>query len=273
MEKIMLFIPMYNCSKQITKVLDQFDDTVLKYIKEIVVINNRSTDDGEKVVKNYIAHTKMKSKITLLRNDENYGLGGTHKVAFQYAMDHGYDYAIVLHGDNQGNIKDFLPYLESKDYQNYDSYLGARFQKGSRLINYSKFRTFGNRVYNILFSIVTHKKIYDLGSGLNMYKVDSLRNYYYLKFPDNLTFNYCMVMAIHYYKQNVKFVPISWSEDDQVSNVKMFSQARRVLAMLFSYFIHHKKFMERDLREHPDYKYTAKVIATNKEKSKNEKNR
>lgn len=54
--------------------------------------------------------------VTLLRNDENYGLGGSHKVAFDYALNNAYDYVVVLHGDDQGSIANLLPYLRSREY-------------------------------------------------------------------------------------------------------------------------------------------------------------
>lgn len=270
MNKIMVFIPMYNCEKQITRVLNQFDSEVCQFIDEVLVVNNRSTDQGELVVRDFVKGVTSTTKFSLVRNNENYGLGGSHKTAFSYAMQNGYDFVVVLHGDDQGSVKDLLPYLKNKDYANYDSYLGARFQKGSRLENYSAFRTFGNRVYNLLFSIVVRKKIYDLGSGLNMYKVSSLNDKYYLKFPDNLTFNYCMVMAINYYKQNVKFFPISWREEDQVSNVKMVSQAKKVLYMLFQYAINRKKFIKSEQRNNPEFQYKAQLIVSNVGEHNNE---
>ena len=48
-------------------------------------------------------------------------------------------------------------------------------------------------------------------------------------------FNYCMVLAIGYYNQVVRFWPISWKETDQVSNVKMASQSVKTLKLLFDY--------------------------------------
>ena len=134
--------------------------------------------------------------------------------------------------------------------------------KKSKLIGYSKFRTFGNKVYNLLFSMVVHKKIYDLGSGLNMYSTKILKSRYYYKFPDILTFNYCMVLAINYYNQNVKFFPISWREEDQVSNVKMTSQALNVLKMLFKYMFNHK-YIHNEFRDNIIGKYTSKEITEN----------
>lgn len=256
-EKILLFIPGYNCEKQIVRVLAQLDEEVMQYINEIIFVNNRSTDNTEKVVLEYKNEHKL--PLHVLRNDDNYNLGGSHKVAFDYAMKNKFDYVIILHGDDQGNIKDLLPVLKSGEYKEHDCMLGARFMKGSVLGGYSKFRTFGNRVYNRLFSIGVHKRIYDLGSGLNMYSTKMLENKFYHKFPDRLTFNYCMILASNYYKQDIKFFPISWREDDQVSNVKMTSQALNVLKMLFKYMFN-KKYITKEFREKIIDEYTSKEI-------------
>ncbi|WP_455541851.1 glycosyltransferase family 2 protein [Intestinibacter sp.] len=257
-DKILLFIPGYNCEKQIARVLGQLKGEVTQFIEETIVVNNRSIDNTESVVMDYIKNQDL--NIKLLRNCENYGLGGSHKVAFNYAKQNGFDYVIVLHGDDQGDIGDLLSILKNKTYRNYDCCLGARFKKGSKLKGYSKFRTFGNIVYNMVFSVLLWKPIYDLGSGLNMYKVDIFKEEFYFKFPDNLSFNYCMVMATNYYKQNIMFFPISWREEDQVSNVKLANQAIFVIKMLLSYFFNKKKFMNEEHREIQHKNYNSDII-------------
>ena len=122
MSKILLFIPMYNCEKQIPRVLGQLTDEVCSYLSEVIVVNNRSTDGGEQVAADYLKQRNLPIKAKVLRNDDNYGLGGSHKVAFQYAMDHGFDYVIVLHGDDQGDISNILPYLKNREYEQYDCF-------------------------------------------------------------------------------------------------------------------------------------------------------
>lgn len=117
---------------------------------------------------------------------------------------------IVSHGDDQGDVSNILPYLKSREYEAYDCFLGARFMKNSKLQGYSKFRTFGNRVYDFLFSVGCGYKVNDFGPGLNMYKVTILKDKFYVKYKDNLIFNYCMVMGSAYYKHKVKFFPIIW---------------------------------------------------------------
>lgn len=264
MNKILLFIPMYNCERQIIRVLGQLTDEICSYLQEVIIINNRSTDGGENVVQKYLSKNNLPIKTSLLRNDDNYGLGGSHKVAFQYAIDNGFDYVIVLHGDDQGDISNILPYLKNKEYEKYDCFLGARFMKNSQLQGYSKFRTFGNYVYDFLFSIGCGYKIYDLGSGLNMYRVSILKGKFYLKYKDNLIFNYCMIMGSAYYKHKVKFFPITWREDDQVSNVKMVNQAITVLKLLGSYVVNKKRFLQSEHRDKIVDDYQAKTIFTNK---------
>ena len=262
-DKILLFIPGYNCEKQITRVLAQLDSEVLSYISKIIMVNNRSTDNTEQAVMDYGEQHK-ELDLALLRNDDNYILGGSHKVAFSYAIENHYDYVIVLHGDDQGDIHDILPVLKSGEYKKHDSCLGARFMKGSKLIGYSTIRILANRGFNLLFSIVCGRGIKDLGSGLNLYKVDTLKNGYYKKYPDKLYFNDVMILATSYYKQDIHFFPITWKAEDQVSNVKQFAFGRELLKMAFSYFFNRKNYMNREMREKVVKEYTYKVVYENK---------
>ena len=259
MDKILLFVPMYNCEKQIVRVLEKIS-YVGKYFSEVIIVNNRSTDNGEQAVKEYFENHETFVKVKLLRNNANYGLGGSHKVAFRYAMDHAFDYIVVLHGDDQGNILDIVPYIDNEDYKRYDCLLGARFLKDSKLVGYSKFRTFGNRVYNLLFSIGTGYKIYDLGAGINMYKTSALKDQFYFKYKDNLMFNYCLILGSIHYKLNMKYFPIIWSEEDQVSNVKIVNQAVTVLKLLVSYVFNKERFLNAEHRDIVVETYSAEVV-------------
>ena len=257
-DRILLFIPAYNCEKQIGRVLESLKGEPEEYFKSIIVVNNRSTDGTEKAALEF-KNNNPGLDVHVLRNHENYGLGGSHKVAFDYALKKGFDYVVVLHGDDQGNIRDFIPMLKKRIYRKYDCILGARFMRGSRLVGYSLLRTVGNMIYDFLFALVTGRRVFDLGSGLNMYSTKMLRNRFYHRFPDNLTFNYCMVMALDYYNQYERYYPISWSETDQVSNVKLGSQGIKVLKMLWDYFTDREQIC-REYREKPVDSYEAEEV-------------
>lgn len=260
MDKILLFIPMYNCEKQIVRVLGQLRGEVLDYLSEVILVDNRSTDRGEEAVREYLEARPLDIPVRLLRNRDNYGLGGSHKVAFQYAAEHGFEYLVVFHGDDQGEIKDLLPVLRKQIYRKYDCCLGSRFIYGSKRKGYSLFRTAGNLAYNLLFSLVLGKEIYDLGSGLNMYRTGMFRDKFYLKFPDNLTFNCYMLFAAHCYKHKMLFFPIVWKEEDQVSNVKMFKQARETFFMAVSYFFGREAYLKKEFRQKKVDEYLSDCV-------------
>ena len=135
--------------------------------------------------------------------------------------------------------------------------------KGSRLVNYSSFRIFGNICFNILFSICLFKPLYDLGGGLNIYSTTMLKNRFWEKFPDALTFNYLMTMAADFYRQKYMFFPLTWKEEGQVSNVKVSSQALDLLKKLFLYLLNKKDFIVAEHRSCIIDDYKSNLIYTN----------
>ena len=257
--RILVFIPMYNCAGQIGRVIAQFDAATQHRFAKLIVVDNRSPDDGLQVVQAAIK-TLQGIEVEVLRNRENYGLGGSHKVAFSHAIDHGFSHVVVLHGDDQGSIADLVPLIDRGEHLTADCLLGARFMRGSRLQGYSTFRTFGNRVFNLLYSLAAGKRLFDLGSGLNLYAVAALRDKGWLSFPDDLTFNYYMILASAAKKWRWQFFPLLWREEDQRSNVKMTRQAFKVARILLSYVFRRRHFLSADWRARAIADYQAETI-------------
>jgi len=258
-QKILVFIPAYRCASQITRVIEQFDARVQAWVDTVMVVDNQSPDNTLEAAIERGKAVLNHCNFIAWRNDDNYGLGGSHKAAFRYAVEHGFDHLVVLHGDDQADIRDLIPQLEAGAHLDVDCLLGARFMRGSRLKGYSRFRTFGNRVYNSLFSLVAMRAIHDLGSGLNVYRLAAYRDFYYKTFPDDLTFNYVMLLGSYYRKQRVRFFPISWREEDQRSNVKLFQQAFKVLGLLAGYGLRRGAFLAAELRAKAFASYTGQV--------------
>ncbi|MBI2825246.1 MAG: glycosyltransferase family 2 protein [Planctomycetia bacterium] len=255
-ERILVFVPMYNCAPQIPRALQQFDVATQSLVDEILVVDNRSQDNGVAAAQQALANLRH-VRTTLVRNVENYGLGGSHKVAFNYALDHGYDYVIVLHGDDQARVADLVPYLRGGAHRECDQLLGARFGQQSRLVGYSRLRTWGNHVFNGLFSLACGRWLADLGSGLNMYAMSALRDRDYLRYADDLTFNYYAILTAAAGQARLRFVPISWREEDQRSNVKMTRQALRMCGILAQFVFSRRRFLTRSfsLRAPDSYRY------------------
>lgn len=258
-ERVLVFIPAYRCQAQITRVIGQFDAEVQALVDTVIVVDNISPDGTLQAAIDTAAAINN-CRFIAWKNDDNYGLGGSHKAAFRYALEEGYEYLVVLHGDDQADIHDLIPALKEQKHRKVDCLLGARFMKGSRLIGYSKFRTLGNRVYNVLFGLVANKRVYDLGSGLNLYRLDAFKDFYYKKFPDDLTFNYVMLLASFHRKQDVEFFPISWREEDQASNVRLFRQAFKVLGLLGGCLFESNAFFDKEMRNKVVSSYSGKIV-------------
>jgi glycosyltransferase involved in cell wall biosynthesis len=232
-DRILVFIPMYNCAPQIGRVVAQLSGRIKPFIGEVIVLDNGSRDGGPEVARD--ALQKIDGlRWRVARNRENYNLGGSHKAAFDYAIDNGFSHVIVLHGDDQADVDDFVDALGAGLHRRYDSLLGARFMPGARLHGYSLYRIIGNYGLNILCGAMVLRWIADQGSGLNLYKTDYLKSRFYRPFADTLIFPNQMFFYGVAANSPYRFVPISWREEDQISNAKAFSQAFQVLNLVWN---------------------------------------
>ena len=81
----------------------------------------------------------------------------------------------------------------------------------------------GNRIFNWIFSLFRGFRIYDIGSGLNVYRVSSLPLNEIKKWPNHIIFCIQLLFCFCSNKKKPRLEPISWHEKDQVSNAKGLS--------------------------------------------------
>ena len=259
-DRILLFIPCYNCAPQIGRVLGRVKGEVARRIDEVLVLDNGSKDGTVEAA--IASASKVAAKrVIVARNRDNYNLGGSHKAAYAYAGEHGFSHVVTLHGDDQGDVRDLLPLLKSGAHRESDACLGARFMAGAKVANYSMFRVIGNRVFNAIFSLAARKRITDLGSGLNVLARSAFLDPAIKRLPDDLYFNPYLLLHLIASGKSVAFFPISWREDDQVSNVKMVSQALRTLRAPLLFAFARRRFREMDFRDRKRRQYRFDVIA------------
>jgi glycosyltransferase involved in cell wall biosynthesis len=253
---------MYNCERQIRRAVAQFNDpAVARHFAGLLCVDNQSTDGTETAAAEALAACPVAGRY-LLRNDSNYGLGGSHKVAIDFARRHGFDQLAVLHGDDQGHVADLLPHLPRMEAEGLDALLGARFMSGSRLVGYSWLRTAANHVFNWIFSIVAGRRLHDLGSGLNCFSLAHFTDDFHKKYRDDLTFNYYLILGLALRRAHFEFFPLTWREDDQVSNAKLVRQGLRMLQLLWLRLRDRRQFLEGEHRDTPRTAYPSSQVAT-----------
>ncbi|MBR3225739.1 MAG: glycosyltransferase family 2 protein [Atopobiaceae bacterium] len=220
----LLAITCYNCEPQIGRVLGKITPELADRMSEVMVIDNRSEDrTAEKALE--VVRTGRIPNLHVYRNKENYSLGGSHKVAFLHALDMGATHVVILHGDDQADPADIPALLDVVETGVCTTALGSRFNRKSRLFGYDWKRILGNRVLNVVYTVLTMRYVEDLGSGLNVFAVSDMDMLRLLNFADRLTFNFELLLDL--IDRGVKFayVPITWREEDQVSNARNFNIA------------------------------------------------
>lgn len=253
---LMVFIPMFRCRRQIPRVIARTAAAGAGLIGRIVVVDNRSDEGSVEAAVEALSAVDVPA--TVLRNDANYNLGGSHKVAFDHALAHGFAQVAVVHGDDQADFADLVPLLRDGSTDGYDCVLGSRFMRGARRQGYAWHRTAGNLAFNALFSLSTLRRISDLGSGLNLFRTAWLADGFYRTLADDLTFNNHLLLAMVARRARVRFFPISWREEDQVSNVRLFRQAWRTLGIVGGYALRRGGYLRTDRARHAAY--TAQVV-------------
>lgn len=255
--KVLVAIPCYQCEPQIPRVLRQFTPALLERLTEVIVVDNHSGDKTAEVAVQTLQDLESQldtSKFRVLRNVENYNLGGSFKIIVEYAWRGGFDFLVLLHGDDQARvveIGELLDRLESNP--TLDVIYGARFMKDSKLVNYSKVREWGNRAINLMFTLTTLRRVYEIGSGLNLYRVSTLPQEMVHSFPDHLAFDVDLLLNTIEQKMNIEFHPITWLEEDQVSNARNVRVGLDVLSILLNWRIGRKRAYKVEPR-HREYR-------------------
>ena len=242
--RILVFVPMYQCERQIARVLERIDRHLSPWVHEVAVIDNGSRDRSRAAAT--AALTGLSIPGILLLNDDNYNLGGSHKVAFNHAIAGHFDWVVVVHGDDQADPADLIPLLEAGAFgQDNDALLGSRFSMGSSRSGYAMHRVLGNHVFNLIFTLAAQRMVADLGSGLNAFRVGWLREHRWSNLADDLTFNIHFLLTLIANRARFQYFPISWREEDQVSNVRLLRQAWRTMGMAWGYLIGGKAYLSK----------------------------
>ena len=236
---VCLVIPVYNCEKQVTRLLEKLTPGVLKHLAEIIVIDNGSSDRTVQNARQVLRKLPITSRIIV--NSKNLNLGGTLKRGITHAIVKHHTHAMVLHGDDQANPKDFELVLSTLYKSTSNLIIGARFHPESQLIGYSLIRKIGNRVLNVLFHLVTGQKVNDLIAGLNIYNLNYFRDFHFQSYPNDLTFDVHVLLRALHEKASIEFVPIVWVEEDQKSNAKIYKQGWIILKLLLVYSLKRSK--------------------------------
>ncbi|OGK15106.1 glycosyl transferase [Candidatus Roizmanbacteria bacterium RIFCSPHIGHO2_01_FULL_39_12c] len=171
-----IVISVYNEEKYLKKILDKvIASNSLGLKKDVIVINDGSTDRSERVIKEQIVKLAKKNinvNFNLLKNKKNKGKGAALKQGFISSKG---DIVLVQDADLEYDPNDYpvllVPFLQ----QNADVVYGSRFisAKPHRVLYFWHY--LGNMLITTLSNMLTNLNLTDIETGYKIFKGELIR--------------------------------------------------------------------------------------------------
>ena len=229
--RIGLFILCYNIETQIRGTLRAIPPAVYDRADAVLLIDNHSTDRTVAVSREAIGKFGL-TKIEVIENPRNLGYGGSHKVAFDALIRAGMDYALLYHGDGQGDPEALAQLIQWCEKRRYDFIIGSRFlSPGGLSAEYPWSRRLANLVLVSLQSWVSGMRITDPGSGQVAYSLQLLRSVPYHDLTDEFHFTPQLLLWCSRRPVVCKEIPVAWGSV-LVSSVNVWRHGWSMLRLL-----------------------------------------
>ena len=188
-----IIIPAFNEEEGIEKVLAQLKSLNVGENKEIIVVDDCSTDQTFQMA-------SIKG-VKVIHHEQNLGYGAALKTGIRNARN---DIIVIIDADGSYPIKD-IP-LISKNMEHADMVVGARIGKKVHIpILRKPAKWFINKLANRLSGI----KIPDLNSGFRAMRKDKIERFFSI-LPDSFSFTTTITLAFLTNGYSVKYIPIEY---------------------------------------------------------------
>ena len=137
MSKTTVVIPCYKVAAHIEQVLQTLPDCV----DEIILVDDCSPDNTGEVLERL---SQQDSRIAVIRNPKNMGVGGAMTAGFKEALHRGCDIVVKLDGDGQMDSSRITEMVQALENEDYDFVKGNRFFDKFALRKMPQVRKIGN---------------------------------------------------------------------------------------------------------------------------------
>lgn len=129
MKKLSIIIPVFNEARTVHLILNKIEHVILSQniVKEIIIVDDCSTDDTLEVVKNYIS-THIELPIELLQHNKNKGKGASLQTGIKNSIG---DYIIIQDADLEYDPNEYNILLQPILDGHADVVYGSRFMGGN----------------------------------------------------------------------------------------------------------------------------------------------
>jgi glycosyltransferase involved in cell wall biosynthesis len=217
--KIGILVVAYNAVDTLAAVLDRIPADFRSKVTEVVVSDDASQDSTYLVGLGYSQTSDL--PITVIRQPENLGYGGNQKAGYRYAIDHGLDVVVLLHGDGQYAPESLPELVAPLERGEADAVFGSRMMiKGAaRRGGMPLYKFVGNRILSTFENAALGSELTEFHSGYRAYSVEALRQVPFERNSDGFNFDTQIIIQLHDAQKRVLEVPIPTYYGDEISHV------------------------------------------------------
>jgi glycosyltransferase involved in cell wall biosynthesis len=201
----------------------------------VVVCDDASGDCTYAVGKEYQADGDL--PLTVIRRPRNLGYGGNQKAAYKWAIEHGLDIVVLLHGDGQYApevIEDLITPFETSSC---DAVFGSRMMDpGSARIGGMPFYKYvGNRILSRISNAATGLELSEWHSGYRAYRIQALKDIPFESNSDGFDFDTEIILQLLEARKTIVEVPIPTFYGDEICRVNGMGYAKDVVRDVLRY--------------------------------------
>ena len=176
--RLLIFIVAYRAEETIRQVVARIPASLSQeYHVEILIIDDSSTDRTFEVGEEVKAERGSPFPLHVLVNPDNQGYGGNQKIGYHYAIENGYDFVALLHGDGQ-YAPECLPELVRPLREGRaDAVFGSRMIKAgdARCGGMPLYKFVGNKILSWFENRMLRTTFSEFHSGYRIYSVSALQ--------------------------------------------------------------------------------------------------
>lgn len=259
MERVGVLVVAYNAASTLREVLDRLPPKFRGRVAEVLVCDDASQDTTYDVGLEYQVQGDL--PLTVIRHPRNLGYGGNQKSGYRWAIDHGLDIIVLLHGDGQYAPEVIEDLIEPIENGLADAVLGSRMMLpgSARLGGMPLYKYVGNRILTRFSNSMAGMQLNEWHSGYRAYRIDALTDIPFESNSDGFDFDTEIILQLHEAGKEIVEVPIPTYYGNEICRVNGLRYAKDVAADAARYRLHKMGFGSGELAFSDDNTYELKL--------------